>query len=159
MSKIIKNIKKMTPMFDGIITTANCYEYDDYNEAGIIETDHVAGDLLMYQEIISLGERAKNIGLKEGDIVIISPKNYIKRRFDPDSMQGAMEDSGCTVKQKTVVEWPFFRLADKDVLLLRSNDIEYIINDADWEEEQKPKEKLIYVPKTGANDSKIITNY
>lgn len=129
-------------------------------ENGIITS--TKGLMLPYQKVLAVGEQVINKGiLKVGDMVMVSPKNYIKRKWDEASIAGAMQNA----KEVTVIEWNFLQINGETCLYLHDNDIEFIIDEADWEDEvhtELPKAKtldLIDTDKKIKKASKIITEF
>ena len=134
--KIIK-AKKIKPTFDHVVTTLNLYEEDLY-ENGIIT--HGKGEPMMEQTVIAAGP---NTPFKEGMIVHINPIKYAKMKHNKGSLKdGVIEDN-------SVIDYvlPIIPMGDKLVLFLQSNDIDYIIEDWDDVEIEKPKKQTLILPK------------
>ncbi len=68
------NIKKIRPLFTGVITTARTYVGEQYASEGslIIDTRKRDGSLNPYQVVYSVGGNVSDI--KEGDVVKIKLK-------------------------------------------------------------------------------------
>lgn len=131
----------------------NTFEYDAVNESGLIEDmQHVAGSLIPYQKVLAIGPTVRNIQI--GDIVMINPKNYIKRTIPKDSLREEI------IQEQTVIDWPILEINDEYNLLLKDNDIDFVIEDYDEGEEVKPTESKIWTPneenKKMAKETKII---
>ena len=134
--KIIK-AKKIKPTFDHVVTTMNLYEEDLY-ENGIIT--HCKGEPMMEQRVIAAGP---NTPFTEGMLVHINPIRYAKMKHNKGSLKdGVIEDNS---GMDYVL--PIIPMGDKLVLFLQSNDIDYIIEEWDNVEVEKPKKQTLILPK------------
>ena len=134
--KIIK-AKKIKPTFDHVVTTMNLYEEDLY-ENGIIT--HCKGEPMMEQTVIATGP---NTPFTEDMLVHINPIRYAKMKHNKGSLKdGVIEDN-------SVIDYvlPIIPMGDKLVLFLQSNDIDYIIEEWDDVEVEKPKKQTLILPK------------
>lgn len=134
--KIIK-AKKIKPTFDHVVTTMNLYEEDLY-ENGIIT--HCKGEPMMEQTVIATGP---NTPFTEDMLVHINPIRYAKMKHNKGSLKdGVIEDN-------SVIDYvlPIIPMGDELVLFLQSNDIDYIIEDWDDVEVEKPKKQTLILPK------------
>ena len=68
-------IKKIKPMFNRILVTADKYE-KDVKQGGVVVV--TAGTLKEYQKVISIGDTVR--GIKEGDFVLINPARYAVKK-------------------------------------------------------------------------------
>lgn len=94
----------------------------------------------MEQTVIAAGP---NTPFKEGMIVHINPIKYARMKHNKGSLKdGVIEDN-------SVIDYvlPIIPMGDKLVLLLQSNDIDYIIEDWDDVEVEKPKKQTLILPK------------
>ena len=83
------NIKKIKPMFNGIITTMDKYD-DDTKVNGVIVK--ASGALMEFQKVIAVGAAVKC--MKEGDLVCIDPKRYAVMKHQDGSMRdGVITDN------------------------------------------------------------------
>ena len=83
------NIKKIKPMFNGIITTMDKYD-DDTKVNGLIVKS--SGTLMEFQKVIAVGTAVKC--MKEGDLVCIDPKRYAVMKHQDGSMKdGVITDN------------------------------------------------------------------
>lgn len=124
-------IKKVKPLFTGIITTAKTYVGDQTTKGGLLlDGTRRAGELNCYQTVLAVGEMCKDV--KEGDIVKLNYKRYL--RVDHN---GGMIDKGMNKqydKMNVVYEIPKIEMNEQDCLFLQSADIEYIVEDYDVDE-------------------------
>lgn len=123
-------IKKIRPLFTGIVTTATRYVGNQFADKGslIIDTRKLAGSMNPYQRVISVGMMVKDI--KEGDIVKINFMRYTVAKHVP----GKIEDttSGGKVQKDNYtadIELPTIEIDGQQCLWLQNNDIEYIVED------------------------------
>lgn len=123
------NIKKVRPLFTGIVTTANKYVGDITSESGLILTDKMEGGLNVYQTVVSVGAMCKDI--KEGNIVCLNYKRYLV----PKHLPGKIENNIQSDNLSGTYEIPMIRINGKDYLFLQTNDVEYIVEDYDGVDE------------------------
>lgn len=127
MSKIL-NIKKIRPMFNAVITTFDVFE--DENTTGLIGTDETAGNPKPYQKVIAVGPAA--IGIHEGDLVAIDFTKYaVKKHKDGSLKDGVIQDNVITSYAFNTI-----KIDGKECLFLHSNDILFIIDDAEEVDEE-----------------------
>lgn len=136
-------INSIKPLFNKIVTTCDTYTGNETRNGIIIKTE---GTIKEYQTVEAVGSTVRDI--KVGDIVLINPKRYIvpehKEKRD-SSMKGVIGDS-----LSLGVSFPMIEYGDKKHLLIYDQDIDYIIDGEEFEEEQT-KSSLIF-----PEDKKII---
>ncbi len=125
------NIKKVRPLFTGIVTTAIKYSGEVKTGGGLLlDTTRMSGSLNPYQTVLSVGAMCKDI--KEGDVVKLNFKRYAKAKHTP----GAIDES--QNKQfdnlSFTYEIPIININDKECLFLQSNDVEYVVEEYDIDE-------------------------
>ena len=94
---------------------------------------------MMEQTVIAAGP---NTPFKEGMIVHINPIKYAKMKHKKGSLNdGVIEDNA-------VIDYvlPIIPMGDKLVLFLQSNDVDYIIEEWDDVEVEKPKKQTLILP-------------
>lgn len=125
-------IKKVRPLFTGIITTAKKFVGDQATKKGsvIVDTRKMDGSLNYYQTVVSVGSTVRD--LKEGDIVKINFSRYAKAKHTP----GAIDEAAN--KQFDNLSWdyeiPIIVIDDIEYLFLQDRDIEYIVTDYEVDE-------------------------
>ena len=139
------HIKQIKPLFTNILTTGDKYEEDERQNGLIIAKK---GDLKLYQTVLSVGSMVRDI--KIGDKVMINPKNYAVKRYDPNSVK---EDMG--MNSTIGFNMPWVTIDDtegnpQECLLLVDRDIEFVF---EGEEVKEVQTKLI-MPK----DKKVLLN-
>ena len=125
-------IKKVRPLFTGVITTAKKFVGDQATKKGsvIVDTRKMDGSLNYYQTVVSVGSTVRD--LKEGDIVKINFSRYAKARHTPGAIDEAQN------KQFDNLGWdyeiPIIVIDDIEYLFLQDRDIEYIVTDYEVDE-------------------------
>ena len=88
------HIKEIKPLFTNILTTGNKYEEDEKQNGLIIAKK---GDLKLYQTVMAVGSMVRDV--KVGDQVMINPKNYAVKKYDPNSVK---EDTRYSFPSNTI---------------------------------------------------------
>lgn len=118
-------IKKVRPLFTGIVTTAKRYVGESVIGSGIIDTTKMDGMLNPYQTVISVGSMCKDI--QEGNIVKLNFKRYAKAKHAPGAIDAAenkqFDNMSITYELPTIV------INGEECLFMQSNDVEYIVED------------------------------
>ena len=126
------NIKKVRPLFTGIVTTAKKYVGEQKTAGGLIlDTTRMEGSLNPYQTVIAVGEMCKD--LHEGNIVKINFKRYAKAKHTPGAIDEA--ENKQFDNMSITYEIPMIVVNGQECLFLQSNDIEYVVEDYDGIEE------------------------
>ena len=125
-------IKKIQPLFTGVITTAKKYvgmQAADKNGL-IIDTRKLDGSLNFYQTVVSVGTSVRDI--KEGDIVKINFNRYAM----PNHVPGKIDEASNTQFDNLSVRYeiPTIEMDGITYLNLQDRDIEYIITDYEVDE-------------------------
>ena len=119
-------LRKVKPIGCQVLVTFNRYGWDDYNEAGILETGHSRGDFKTYQEVLAVGDDVKFV--KPGDVVKINFYKYCSFENDPNSIK--------VNGTNNVLEYHLNKVEMVDVdgepitcILIDQRDITYILED------------------------------
>lgn len=128
-------LKKVKPLFTGLITTMDVYEDYAKTAGGIIDGSKKQGSLKEYQKVIEIGTTVRDI--KVGDIVWVNPKRFAVMKHKAGSLQDGI------VKDNQVLEYNFdvLEIDGKKHLLLQDRDVEFIVEE--YEEVEDPKESPI----------------
>lgn len=129
-------VKGIQPIFDNVLTTLDIYEEDVYEDGIIVK---YKGNPKWEQKVIKAGP---NTPFKEGMIIHINPVRYAKMKHNEGSLKnGIIEDN-------SVIEYnlPIIELGDGFALMLRSNDIDYIITDYEMVKSEKSKKNNLILP-------------
>ena len=135
-------IKKIKPMFNKILVTADKYE-EDVKQGGVVVV--TAGTLKEYQKVISVGDTVRDI--KEGDLVLIDPTRYAKKEHQEGSLKDGVISDNPTVSYK----FKFVEINDTICILLFDQDVDYVIQEY---EEIEDKASNLILPE----EKKLILN-
>lgn len=116
-------LKKISPMFMGIITTADVHEDDSISKSGIIDGKTKKGSLKEYQTILAIGQSVTH--LKVGDLVCVNPANYAVKKFSKDTTREMVESYNPVVQYN----FNFLELNGNLVLKLTDRDIDFIVDE------------------------------
>ena len=121
-------INKIKPVFNKIVTTCDVYQMGKSTGGIIIKTD---GTIKEYQRVEAVGSTVRDI--KVGDIVMINPQRYLVARHNdkPDSVKNVNGD-----EVTFSVDFPILEYGGKKHLLIYDQDIDYIIDGEEVEDEQ-----------------------
>lgn len=115
-------IKKVTPLFTGVVVTAKKLVQDKRTEGGLILTNQMEGTINTFQTVIAVGRMCQDI--KPGDIVKCNFKRYIRTKHVPGSI-----DPDTSVQHDNYsmfYEIPTVEINGEEYLFIQNNDIEYI---------------------------------
>ena len=126
-------IKKLKPLFTGVLTTGDKYE-KDFIKGGIVIAKE--GDLKLYQTVLAIGSSVRELNV--GDKVMIDPIAYAQMKYDPNSVKNDFD-------MTKVVKWNLPRVMveneegeEMDCLLLNERDIKFV-----YEGEEKESESIL----------------
>lgn len=83
-------IKSIKPLSTTVVTTGDKFT-SDITVGGIIQQDQKKGDLKLYQKVIAVGPMVRDI--QPGDLVMINPMAYIRKKYSKDSVQNDMDNN------------------------------------------------------------------
>lgn len=112
-------LKKVTPMFNKIITTAEFTE--ELTESGIITNTKKSVD--EFQTVIAVGDSVRSI--KVGDVVCVDPNRYAVRKYKKDSAKADMEEYANTIID---YEIPLIILDGVKHLMIMDSDVLFIVD-------------------------------
>lgn len=124
-------IKKVRPLFTGVVTTAKKYIGEMKTAGGILlDATRMDGELNCYQTVVAVGNMCKDVQV--GDIVKVNFKRYAKSKHTP----GRIDESTNTQmdKMSLVYEIPIININGAEHLFLQTNDIEYVVEEFDVDE-------------------------
>lgn len=125
-------IKKITPLFNHIVTTADEYIEEDATTAGgIIDVSKLRKGFKEYQKVLAVGNDCRSV--KAGDYVCINPKYYekpVKSRQKDENGDNPITSIGYV--------FPMVQMYDEenikqDYLYLTERDVEFVIDEYDFE--------------------------
>lgn len=117
-------IKKVRPMFTGVITTKDVFTEADVRTAGgLIDTSKTKTGIREWQKVVAVGAMVKDI--KVGDIVLIDPKRYAERKH----REGTLKDGIVTDNVTDKYNIPNIEIDGVQYLDLQDIDITHIIDE------------------------------
>ena len=119
-------IKKIRPLFTKVITTASVFEEDDVRNGVILNPK---GTVKPFQKVVEVGSMVR--GVKVGELVMINPAAYIKKRYSDNSIREDIVDNP-TVK----VDIPTVEISGIQHFMIDERDIEFVIEDYEEKEEK-----------------------
>ena len=121
------NIKKIRPLFTGVVTTARKYVGDQTTTKGglLIDTTKMKGQLNMYQQVVAVGTTVHDV--KEGDIVMVNFDRYLTAQHVPGKIENNIQSDKFSAKY----EIPMVKLDGIDYLFLQQNDIVFVVTEYD----------------------------
>lgn len=130
-------VKSIKPLFTGVLTTANRYETTSTKNGIIVSAKQTEGQIKEYQTVVKVGSSVREI--KPGDIVLINPSRYLRKKFDENSIRDDF-DKNPTIE----INIPTVVINDKEYFLIEDRDVAYIIDDCEEIPDTKPS---IIMPK------------
>ena len=116
-------IKTIKPLFTSIVTTGDKFE-KDVTVGGIIQQDQKKGDLKLYQKVLAVGSAVRDI--KIGDMVMINPIAYVRKKYSKDSVQNDMDNNPTLSINIPTVPVTDEKGNTSDCLLLTDRDIQFV---------------------------------
>ena len=119
-------IKKVRPLFTGIITTAITYKGEVTTAGGLIlDTRRLEGTLNEYQTVVAVGSTVHDV--KAGDVVKITFKRYYTTRHLPGDID---KDNNKQSDNLSVnISVPMIVIDGTEFLFIQNNDIEYVVEE------------------------------
>lgn len=116
-------VKSIRPVYTRIITTADRYEETQKNGA-LIDVSKMEGRYKEYQTVVRVGSSVREV--KEGDVVLIDPSRYMKRKFSDNSLREDFVENPITE-----INIPTVTMNDEDYFMIEERDIAYVIEDSE----------------------------
>ena len=113
-------IKKIKPMFNGLITTMNRYEQDVKVKGTDLIDSSKSNAVKEYQTVVAVGPMVR--GIEVGDIVFINPNRYAVMKHKAGSLQDGV------IKDNPVIGYNFDIVEIEGVnhLYLQDSDIKFV---------------------------------
>lgn len=125
---MITTIKKVKPMFNGLVTTMNKYGSDVKVTGTDLIDSTKANTVKEYQTVVAIGPMVR--GIEVGDTVFINPKRYAVMKHKPGSLQdGVIKDNPVIGYNFDVVE-----IDGVDHLYLQDSDIKFVAEIEEFDE-------------------------
>ena len=133
---MITIIKKIKPMFNGLITTMNRYEQDVKVKGTDLIDSSKSNAVKEYQTVVVVGSMVR--GIEVGDTVFINPNRYAVMKHKAGSLQDGV------IKDNPVIGYNFDIVEIEGVnhLYLQDSDIKFVA-----EIEEFNENPLIYTEK------------
>lgn len=112
-------IKKIRPLFNQILTTAERYT-EDQNIGVLI--NKTAGSYKDFQKVVAVGGSVREI--KVGDIVSINPTKYMRKKYNDNSLREDFIDNPVIE-----VNIPTVPMEDEEYFLIYDNDVSFVVED------------------------------
>jgi len=128
-------IKKVKPLLNHIITTANIYS----NKIDELSTEgQESGEFKEYQTVVAVGPNVSNV--KVGDVVVISGQAYARpvHKQKEDSVTGLMNSDSV----QYMVQFPILYINDVPHLFLYDRDVEFVLEDYEETDDTITEEKV-----------------
>lgn len=120
-------IKKVKPMFTGVITTMNILEEKDMYIKGtnLIDSTKMKKSVSEYQTVLFVGPHVN--GIQVGDLVCVNPVRFGKpvQKKMPGSVKQDMEEYTTEVQYK----FDIIEIDGKPCLKLQDRDIDYVVEE------------------------------
>lgn len=123
---MVTTIKKIKPLFNGLITTMD--KYPKIVTTGTVIDPTKSGAVKEYQKVVAIGPMVR--GIEVGDTVFINPSRYVVMKHK----KGTLEDG--VIKDNPVVGYNFdiVNIDGVDHLFLQDNDIKYVAEVEEFDE-------------------------
>lgn len=131
-------VKDIRPVYTRLITTADRYEETQKIVGNLIDANKMEGRYKEYQKVVRIGSSVREV--KEGDVVLIDPSRYMKRKFSDNSLREDFVDNPIVE-----INIPTVKMNDEDYFMIEERDIAYIITDS--EEVPDPVSNTVILPK------------
>lgn len=130
-------IKKVKPMFNGLITTMNRYEQDVKVKGTDLIDSSKSNAVKEYQTVVAVGPMVR--GIEVGDTVFINPNRYAVMKHKAGSLQDGV------IKDNPVIGYNFdiVEIDGVNHLYLQDSDIKFVA-----EIEEFNENPLIYTEKS-----------
>lgn len=121
---IVKNVKKIRPMYTSLLTTMDVYDAKELQrQSGIIDTSKQVMSVKEYQRVIAVGDMVR--GIKPGDIISFNPKAYERKKYKENSLK----DGVISVNPTVDYDFPIVILDNSPYLLINQGDISYVVEE------------------------------
>jgi len=122
-------IKKIKPLFTGVITTSKRYVGNMTTKGGIIlDATKMEGGLNPFQTVVAVGSMVKDVN--EGDIVKINFKRYAVAQHRPGAIENNVQSDQLSIRY----EIPMVEMDGVQYLSLQNADIEFVVTDYEVDE-------------------------
>lgn len=148
-------IKKVRPVFTGIVTSANKWEIRDFEPKELVYKQ--LGQLKDYQTVLAVGDSVREI--KVGDVVMVSFDRYAVKKYPTNSVKDQLD-----VQRTIGYDVPGMKVDGLDVLVLDERDVTMVVEEYEdkkheWKDEDEQRLKAsqagIYSPVSTTLDDSL----
>lgn len=125
---MVVTIKKVKPMFNGVVTTLNRYGNDQKIKGTDLIDSTKVGAVKEYQTVVSIGPMVR--GINVGDVIFINPKRYAVMKHKPGTLQDGV------IKDNPVVGYNFdiIEIDGVEHLYIQDGDVKFVAEIEEFEE-------------------------
>lgn len=129
-------IKKIKPLLNHIVTTANVYPTTQVKDSVVVDESQMQGEFKEYQTVVAVGPNVTTV--KPGDVVVINPKAYAVPHHTPveDKLTGLMTGD----KVEMVINFPLLDIDGIPHLFLYDRDVDFVVEDYEEVEDEMIKD-------------------
>jgi len=124
------NIKDIRPVYTRIITTADKYT-ESQKIGSLLDANKLEGRYKEYQTVVRIGSSVREV--KEGEVVLIDPSRYMKRKFSDNSLREDFVENPIVS-----IDIPTITMDGVDYFMIEERDIAYVIVDSEEVPDEKP---------------------
>ena len=124
------NIKDIRPVYTRIITTADKYT-ESQKIGSLLDANKLEGRYKEYQTVVRIGSSVREV--KEGEVVLIDPSRYMKRKFSDNSLREDFVENPIVS-----IDIPTITMDGVDYFMIEERDVAYVIVDSEEVPDEKP---------------------
>ena len=128
MRRTIKRLRKVTPMFTRILTTADTYTKEEALEHGIMNPKKI-GMIKDIQKVVEVGTSCRFV--KPGDYVSLNYTRYGRPVQKQDTLKAGIDQH---YNAEMVFDISVLTVNGEKVLFLDEGDVQYIVNEFEEQE-------------------------
>lgn len=125
---MITTIKKVKPMFNGIVTTCTKYPKNQLLGGTNLLDASKADTIKEYQTVVAVGPSVR--GIEVGDTVFINPARYAVKQHK----EGSLKDGVITDNPVIGYNFKLLNIDGVEHLYIYDNDVEYVAEVEEFEE-------------------------
>lgn len=126
---MITTIKKVKPMFNGVVTTCNKYSNNQFIGNTTLLDASKSDTVKEYQTVVAVGPSVR--GIEVGDTVFINPSRYAIKKHQ----EGSLKDGVITDNPVIGYNFKIIKINDIDHLYIHDNDVEYVAEVEEFDEQ------------------------
>lgn len=126
---MITTIKKIKPMFNGLVTTCEKYPNNQFIGNTTLLDASKADTIKEYQKVVAVGPSVR--GIEVGDTVFINPARYAVKKHQ----EGSLKDGVITDNPVIGYNFKIVKIDGVDHLYIYDNDVEYVAEVEEFDEQ------------------------